>query len=407
MTDTTQAGLRARISTEDLKRLLAEATPGPWKADDKHSFGDVYVRHDPANWNGNGHLWLADVNGGYRNANLIALVPDLAAEVLELRGAPTPHGITNIDEVEVGKPVVLRLWDNGAGACYFEPFTPPAPQETAPVQFPLPDAHGGCACPCHTTPGVMHMAACCHPERVAPQDRIDRVLKSLDYWGHPQDKEATKLIRDLIASPPPSAAPTDNTALVEAAKAEGFNTGYLIACCNIQNLHGEAPIAFDVLAQLGVSRAEVRRMDLSEYDAAALRKIEKSRNGSVYADGRKGIRAALARCPAAPRSDADVAVRPKRGYCPDCQNDWKHHRDYLGRCPNASEVAGIVMYGREPAHPPHPDVQLKNAVIEAIDLLTERKHGPAARSPSHNARLVLEAALTDPANNRSAGEGMK
>lgn len=30
--------------------------------------------------------------------------------------------VTNLDTVEVGKPVVLRLWDNGGGACYFEPY---------------------------------------------------------------------------------------------------------------------------------------------------------------------------------------------------------------------------------------------------------------------------------------------
>lgn len=33
------------------------------------------------------------------------------------------------------------------------------------------------------------------------------------------------------------------------------------------------------------------------------------------------------------------------------------------------------------------------AIREAIDLLAERKHGSPARSPGHNARLVLEAAL--------------
>lgn len=34
------------------------------------------------------------------------------------------------------------------------------------------------------------------------------------------------------------------------------------------------------------------------------------------------------------------------------------------------------------------------ALREAVDLLTERKQGGHARSPNHNARLVLDAALS-------------
>lgn len=37
--------------------------------------------------------------------------------------------------------------------------------------------------------------------------------------------------------------------------------------------------------------------------------------------------------------------------------------------------------------------KLRAAVQEACDLLAERKYGNDARSPGHNARLVLEAAL--------------
>ncbi|WP_156041735.1 hypothetical protein [Bradyrhizobium sp. URHD0069] len=36
---------------------------------------------------------------------------------------------------------------------------------------------------------------------------------------------------------------------------------------------------------------------------------------------------------------------------------------------------------------------MRQAIIEACDLLAERKYGSPARSPAHNARLVLEAAL--------------
>jgi len=46
---------------------------------------------------------------------------------------------------------------------------------------------------------------------------------------------------------------------------------------------------------------------------------------------------------------------------------------------------------------------LRIAIAQAIDLLTEKTYGNPARSPGHNARLVLERALASPAT--PAGEG--
>ena len=37
--------------------------------------------------------------------------------------------------------------------------------------------------------------------------------------------------------------------------------------------------------------------------------------------------------------------------------------------------------------------RLRGALTEAVDLLLERTYGSPARSPGHNARLVLQAAL--------------
>jgi hypothetical protein len=56
-----------------------------------------------------------------------------------------------------------------------------------------------------------------------------------------------------------------------------FNTGYLLACCNIVNLHDQPGIAYDVLAEAGITRADVKAMDLCEYDAEALKIIRKER----------------------------------------------------------------------------------------------------------------------------------
>ena len=57
----------------------------------------------------------------------------------------------------------------------------------------------------------------------------------------------------------------------------GFKHGYLIACCNLANLHNEPDMASDVLIECGISSAEVARMDLTDYDAIALREIRKAR----------------------------------------------------------------------------------------------------------------------------------
>lgn len=49
------------------------------------------------------------------------------------------------------------------------------------------------------------------------------------------------------------------------------------AMCNIQNMHNDAPMASDVLAEAGITTAEVRAMRLTGYDALALRTIRKAR----------------------------------------------------------------------------------------------------------------------------------
>lgn len=64
----------------------------------------------------------------------------------------------------------------------------------------------------------------------------------------------------------------------ESAEAQrAFLHGYLIACCNLQNLHDAPGMAADVLAEASITRADVRAMGLSEYDAKALREIRKGR----------------------------------------------------------------------------------------------------------------------------------
>lgn len=73
-----------------------------------------------------------------------------------------------------------------------------------------------------------------------------------------------------------------------------FNIGYVIACANLVNLHDEPGLAADVMAELGVSWADINRMRLTGYDMKALRKIKDERRGEAFADGRKRRRATTA-----------------------------------------------------------------------------------------------------------------
>lgn len=68
-----------------------------------------------------------------------------------------------------------------------------------------------------------------------------------------------------------------------AKEKAAFNHGYLLACCNIVNLHDRPEIAFDILQELGVSKAEVKAMQLCDYDKKALKEIEQARgNTDLY-----------------------------------------------------------------------------------------------------------------------------
>lgn len=66
-----------------------------------------------------------------------------------------------------------------------------------------------------------------------------------------------------------------------------FNVGYVIACANLVNLHDRPGLAADVMAQAGISWADVLRMELSDYDMKALRQIRKERGRKAFADGRR------------------------------------------------------------------------------------------------------------------------
>jgi hypothetical protein len=61
-------------------------------------------------------------------------------------------------------------------------------------------------------------------------------------------------------------------------KRKAFNAGYLLACCNVQNMHGMDCIAADVLAEAGITLADLQAMDLSEDDANALSAIREARD---------------------------------------------------------------------------------------------------------------------------------
>lgn len=66
-------------------------------------------------------------------------------------------------------------------------------------------------------------------------------------------------------------------------KDKNFNAGYVLACANLVNLHGETTLATDVLCELGITWTDVLAMDLSEYDMGALQQIRDHDTPKRYA----------------------------------------------------------------------------------------------------------------------------
>lgn len=81
-----------------------------------------------------------------------------------------------------------------------------------------------------------------------------------------------------------------------------FSHGYVLACCNLVNLHDRPEIAFDILRELGVSKADIEAMDLCDYDLGALKEIEQARgNSELYCSE------------ATPPSPSPSAPSPRKG----------------------------------------------------------------------------------------------
>lgn len=55
-----------------------------------------------------------------------------------------------------------------------------------------------------------------------------------------------------------------------------FNHGYVIACCNLLHSHNEDSLAADLLAEAGLSEADIEALNLDEYDARALKTIREA-----------------------------------------------------------------------------------------------------------------------------------
>lgn len=64
-------------------------------------------------------------------------------------------------------------------------------------------------------------------------------------------------------------------AQIRKIETDAFNHGYVLACANSFNLHGNDVISADTLAQLGISWGAIKRMDLGSYDEEPLRKLYK------------------------------------------------------------------------------------------------------------------------------------
>lgn len=73
----------------------------------------------------------------------------------------------------------------------------------------------------------------------------------------------------------------DKTDDDEADKA--FKFGYTLACCTLVHMHDQPGMAKDVLKDIGLTRADAKAMNLTDFDAKLLRKIERSPgHGELY-----------------------------------------------------------------------------------------------------------------------------
>lgn len=77
----------------------------------------------------------------------------------------------------------------------------------------LPPAYNGCKCPCHTTPGIKHIRACCGPKAQSPSDAEIKSMK----------RAATRLKKAT-----PGMLHTD--ALNRIARERGYRDGWWGVC---------------------------------------------------------------------------------------------------------------------------------------------------------------------------------
>lgn len=56
-----------------------------------------------------------------------------------------------------------------------------------------------------------------------------------------------------------------------------FNRGYILACCNIQNILDQPGVGWEAINQLNISQTEIDKLDLSERDQKILEKIRLSK----------------------------------------------------------------------------------------------------------------------------------
>ena len=70
-----------------------------------------------------------------------------------------------------------------------------------------------------------------------------------------------------------------NTNKRKKEKETEFNRGYILACCNIQNILDQPGVGWEAINQLNISQTEIDKLDLSEHDQRTLEKIRLVKGG--------------------------------------------------------------------------------------------------------------------------------
>ncbi|MBA8851247.1 hypothetical protein FHW20_002182 [Ochrobactrum intermedium] len=104
--------------------------------------------------------------------------------------------------------------------------------------------------------------------------RLEEFLKENEDCFFDCEIQTVKDAISALASHPVADKPDEAGAQGEVKERIEFQRGYVLACANIVNLHGPDVNVAEGFAQLNISRDDLKRLDLCDYDQNAIHALE-------------------------------------------------------------------------------------------------------------------------------------